>query len=177
MTYKEYRSILECEIYKVNKEHLTFINRIRIKYFQPNTNCTYLARKMWFYYSRGKAGKIYAKFLYLRIFRKYGCCIFPSANVESGFYIEHPVGIVIGNCKIGKNFTIHQNTTIGVRHKYDDSKGLIPIIGDNVNLCTNAMILGNVNVCDGCKIGAGAIVLNSLVEPGTYVGSPAYKVK
>lgn len=38
------------------------------------------------------------------------------------------------------------------------------------------MVLGNITVCDGCRIGAGAIVLNDLTEPGTYVGQPAHKI-
>lgn len=153
-----------------------WLNRIRIKYFQPNTNCVYLARKTWFLHSRGKFCKLYAKFLYLRIYHKYGCCIFPSAKVGKGFYIEHPVGIVIGNCTIGENFTIHQNTTIGVRHRFDDSKGLIPKIGSNVHLCSNAVILGDITITDNVTIGAGAIVLKDITEAGTYVGIPARRV-
>lgn len=54
MTRKEYREILEYELYGNTKPNL--INRIRIKYFQPNTNCMYLARKMWYYYTKSSGG-------------------------------------------------------------------------------------------------------------------------
>ena len=51
MTRKEYKEILDYELYGNNQ--LPYIKKFRIKYFQPNTNCTYLARKMWYLYSRG----------------------------------------------------------------------------------------------------------------------------
>lgn len=114
--------------------------------------------------------------LYLRIYHRYGCCLYPNAEVGKGFIITHPVGIVIGKCHIGEKFVCFQNTTVGVRHENGEIKGLIPTIGNDVWLCSNAMILGNVTVCDGCRIGAGAIVLNDLSESGTYVGQPAHKV-
>lgn len=125
MTRKEFCECVDAEIFKEWKPS-TFVGRLRVKYVQPNTNCTYMCRKMWYLYSKGGVCRLRAKMIYLRILYKYGCCIFPSAKVDRGFWIEHPVGIVIGNCTIGKEFTIHQNTTIGVKHRYDDSKGLIP---------------------------------------------------
>ena len=51
MTYREYKKILNYELYNDGK--LSLMRRIRVKYFQPNTNCMYLARKMWYLYSRG----------------------------------------------------------------------------------------------------------------------------
>ena len=51
MTRKEYIEILNYELY--GDRQLSFLSRFRIKYFQPNTNCMYLARKMWYLYQSG----------------------------------------------------------------------------------------------------------------------------
>lgn len=149
--------------------------KLRVKYFQPNSNCTYLARKMWYLYSKGKLCKIIAKFLYLRIWHKYGCCIYPSAKVERGFLIVHPVGIVIGNCKIGEDFRIFQNCTIGRR--YSNEQVLDPIIGNRVTLCCGSNILGGVSISDDVLIGAQSLVNRSIFSKGTYVGIPVHKLK
>ena len=53
MTRKEYKEILNYELYKHAHTELTLLHKIRIRYFQPNTNCVLLARKMWYFYSRG----------------------------------------------------------------------------------------------------------------------------
>ncbi len=172
---KELKEIVEESIYRYGKPH-SFLQKLRVKYIQPNTNCIYLCYLMWDSYSRGGVNRFFSKLLYLRIWRKYGCCIFPSAKVGREFYIMHPVGIVIGNCVIGDNFSIYQNTTIGVRYQFDDSHGRIPHIGHNVKLCANAIILGDISVCDDSIIGAGAVVLQSIMVPGTYVGTPARRV-
>ena len=171
MTKTEYKDYLKCELYR--GKDLSLISKIRIKYFQPNTNCVYLARKMWYLYSKRKISKMRAKFLYLKIIHRYGCVIYPSANVGKGFHITHPVGIVIGDCNIGDNFMIYQNCSVGTRH-YKDAP---PHIGNKVMLCSNSLILGNVKVSDGVTIGASSLVINDINEPGVYAGNPLVKLK
>ena len=53
MTRKEYKEILNYELYKYAHVKLSLLQKLRIRYFQPNTNCILLARKMWYFYSRG----------------------------------------------------------------------------------------------------------------------------
>ena len=53
MTYKEYKDILEYELYGRFESRPSLLHRISIKHFHPNTNCQYLARKMWYYFQRG----------------------------------------------------------------------------------------------------------------------------
>lgn len=55
MKYKEYREILKYELYGNQKYNL--INKIRIKYFQPNTNCVFLVRKMTYFFSKKWGGE------------------------------------------------------------------------------------------------------------------------
>lgn len=174
MTRKEYKEILKYELYRDRK--LSALSKIRIKYFQPNTNCMYLARKMWYQFNRGRVQRVLSKLLYLKILHRYGCIIYANINVGKGFYIAHPVGIVIGRCDIGENFTIYQNTTIGVQHPGDEAKELWPHIGNHVRLATGSIILGNISVCDGVTIGANSLVIRDIEQPGTYVGSPVRRI-
>lgn len=175
MTYKE---ALACDFYRVCGGGVkpNLLNKIRIQYFQPNTNCMYLARNEWYLYSKGKIGKILSKLIYLRIYHRYGCCIYPRAKVGKGFLIVHPVGVVIGECTIGENFTILQNCTVGVKSNQDNVRNTHPRIGDNVMLCCNSAILGNTKVCDDVTIGANSLVISDIHSSGTYVGNPVRKI-
>lgn len=121
----------------------------------------------------GGLRRIRAKLIYLKIWRKYGCCIYPYAKVGVGFHIAHPVGLVIGCCEIGENFTIFQNCTIGVRDENGEARGLTPTIGSGVTMFAGSMVLGKVNVSDGCVIGANSVVIRDCPIAGSYVGSPA----
>lgn len=173
MTHKEYKRILNYEIFRfTDGKKLTLIKKIRYKYFTPNSNCVFLARRMWYLFSCGGLKKAYSRVIYIRIMRRYGCCIFPNAKVGKGFWITHPVGIVIGKCDIGENFIIYQNTTVGVKRNGD-----VPVIGDNVVLCTNSVILGSIKVADNITIGASSLVINDLSVAGTYVGCPVKRIK
>ena len=182
MTRKEFKEILNYEIYCYyrNKETKPGIfDRIRAKYFQPNTNCIYLARKMWYLNNGRIFQKIRAKFLYLRILKKYNCVIYPSAVVGRGFHICHPVGIVIGDCIIGENFMIYQGCTVGSgMDKVNPKTGSTqPIVGNNVSLCANSSIIGGVYVADNVVIGAHSLVIKDIEESGTYAGAPVKKIK
>ena len=176
MTRKEYKEILNYELYRVFEMRggkLNPLEKLRIKYFQPNTNCMYLARKMWFCQKKGRLGKLQAKLLYLKIQRRYGCIIFPTAEVGRGFHITHPTGIVLGNCKAGKDFVIYQNCSVGEKKQGDDC----PVIGNNVQICTNSVVLGHIRIVDNVKIGAQSLVLHDINESGIYAGNPLRKIK
>ena len=124
----------------------------------------------------GGVKMLLAKILYLHILHKYGCCIYPSANVGKGFYIAHPVGIVIGNCTIGENFTIYQNCTVGTSKIGWDAKGYCPKIGNNVMMYANSLIVGKVNVGDDITLGANSLIIKNTTAFGVYVGSPAKRL-
>lgn len=173
MTYKQYRETLNYELYRLSWTHPPLLHKIRIKYFQPNTNCMYLARKMWFFHEKGLLGKLYAKTLYMKILKKYGCVIYPNIKVGKGFFITHPVGIVIGKCTIGENFMVYNSCTVGVRRYGEESEHLTPQIGNNVTLYADSMIIGNVKIGDNITIGAASIAMDDLTDAGTYVGIPA----
>jgi len=83
--------------------------------------------------------------------------------------LPHPYNIIIhGNTLIGHNVTIFQNTTVGVIEKGVQPKP--PIIKDEVYIGANALILGNITLEKGSKIGAGSIILKDVKENTTVVG-------
>lgn len=127
---------------------------------------------MWYLHSKGKLGRVFAKLLYLRIIHKYGCIIYPTAQVEKGFHITHPTGIVIGDCKIGKDFMIFQNCTIGTRKV----KVEYPCIQDRVTLETGSAILGGIKVCNDVTLGAHSLAIKDILEAGTYAGNPLRRI-
>lgn len=93
-----------------------------------------------------------------------------------GLKLEH-FGSVIVNPKsrIGKNCTIHGNCCIGSTGGYPDDS---PVIGDNVDIGQFAQILGGIRIADNVRIGAGAVVVKDVLEPGvTVVGVPGRVVK
>lgn len=91
-----------------------------------------------------------------------------------GARICHPNVIINGF--VGENCTFHGNNVIG--NKKTGRKDAIPKIGNNVDIGTGAIIIGNVVIADNCVIGAGAVVTKSFTAPGTVIaGVPAKEIK
>lgn len=96
------------------------------------------------------------------------CCDMVIQTIPESTMFPHPFGIAIrGNTKLGENVTIRQNVTIGARR---DSNEPGCIIGDNVLLCANSLILGPVKIGNNAIIGAGAIVLKDVPAGMTITG-------
>lgn len=118
-------------------------------------------------------GRICAKYYHLKLIKLFNCHVSYDCHIGFGLKITHPIGLVIGNCDIGRNCHILQHTTIGVKNSGSDR----PQIGDNFILCVGSCVLGNVNICDNVKIGANSLVIHDIVNPGVYVGSPVIATK
>jgi serine O-acetyltransferase len=105
-----------------------------------------------------------------------GIEIHPGAVIGEGFFIDHGMGIVIGEtCEIGDNVTIYQDVTLGGTGK--DVGKRHPTIGDDVLIGAGAKVLGPFRVGDGAKVGAGAIVLEEVPDNCTIVGNPGRVVR
>jgi serine O-acetyltransferase len=102
------------------------------------------------------------------LYRGFGLEIAPGAEVGGGFYIAHPVGTVIHACRIGANCTIIASVTIGLRNEHE-----FPTIGDNVFIGAGARVLGGIQIGNGAKIGANAVVVEDIPAGATAVGVPA----
>ncbi len=109
--------------------------------------------------------------------------IHPAAKIDSGFFIDHGAGLVIGETTvIGKNVTIYQQATLGGITPSVDSESQRnvkrhPTINDNVIVGSGAQILGPVVIGENSRIGANAVVLKDVPENITYVGVPARKIE
>ena len=108
--------------------------------------------------------------------RKYGIEIHPAAKIGNGVFIDHGMGVVIGETAIvGDNCTIYQGVTLGGTGK--DKGKRHPTLGNNVLVGCGAKLLGNFTVGDNVKIAANAVVLSDVPENCTCVGIPARIVK
>ena len=105
-----------------------------------------------------------------------GIEIHPGAKVGQNVFIDHGMGVVIGEtAEVGDGTTIYQGVTLGGTGKQTGKRH--PTIGRNVVLGVGASVLGGVNVGDGSYIGAGAVVLKDVPPNATAVGVPARMVK
>lgn len=100
-----------------------------------------------------------------------GIEIHPGATIGRKFFIDHGMGVVIGEtCEIGNNVTIYQGVTLGGTGKEQGKRH--PTIQDHVLVATGAKVLGSITVGEGSKIGAGSVVLKDVPEYSTVVGIP-----
>ena len=105
-----------------------------------------------------------------------GIEIHPGATIGRGLFIDHGMGVVIGETtEIGDNVTIYQGVTLGGTGK--DVGKRHPTIGNNVMIGSGAKVLGPFKVGDNSKIAANAVVLNEVPPNSTCVGVPARIVK
>jgi len=117
-----------------------------------------------------------ADWLSKRARRKTGIEIHPGAQIGNGLFIDHGMGVVIGETTIiGDNCTIYQGVTLGGTGK--DKGKRHPTIGNNVTIGSGAKVLGPFTVGDNSKIAANAVVLNEIPPNSTCVGVPAHVVK
>ncbi len=100
-----------------------------------------------------------------------GIEIHPGAKIGNGVFIDHGLGVVIGETtEIGDNVTIYQGATLGGTGKEKGKRH--PSIDDNVVISAGAKVLGPFRVGKNSKIGAGAVVLKEVPENCTVVGVP-----
>lgn len=105
-----------------------------------------------------------------------GIEIHPGAQIGRGLFIDHGMGIVIGEtAEIGDYCTIYHGVTLGGTGK--DTGKRHPTIGDNVLISAGAKVLGPFKVGNNSRIGANAVVLQAVPENSTVVGVKARVVK
>lgn len=108
--------------------------------------------------------------------RATGVEIHPGATIGKGFFIDHGMGVVIGETtEIGDNCSIYQGVTLGGTGK--DVGKRHPTLGNNVMVGAGAKVLGPFRVGDNSKIAAGAVVLREVPDHSTAAGVPAKVVR
>jgi len=105
-----------------------------------------------------------------------GIEIHPGATIGRGLFIDHGMGVVIGEtCEIGENVVIYQGVTLGGTGKERGKRH--PTIGNNVVISSGAKVLGSFTVGDNVNIGANSVVLSEVPDNSTVVGIPGRIVK
>jgi serine O-acetyltransferase len=105
-----------------------------------------------------------------------GIEIHPGAKIGKGFFIDHGMGVVIGETsEIGDNVTIYQGVTLGGTGKEKGKRH--PTIGNNVVISAGAKVLGSIEIGDNAIIGSGAVVIRSVPDDCTVVGIPGRIVR
>ena len=102
-----------------------------------------------------------------------GIEIHPGAKIGRRLFIDHGMGVVIGETAIvGEDVTLYQGVTLGGTGKEHGKRH--PTIEDGVVVGGGAKILGNITVGKNCRIGAGSVVLRNVPENSTVVGVPGH---
>jgi serine O-acetyltransferase len=105
-----------------------------------------------------------------------GIEIHPGARIGRRFFIDHGMGVVIGETsEIGDDVLLYQGVTLGGTGKEAGKRH--PTLGDGVVVGTGAKILGNIHIGDHVKIGAGSVVIHSVPRESTVVGVPGRVVR
>lgn len=105
-----------------------------------------------------------------------GIEIHPGARIGTGFFIDHGMGVVIGEtAEIGDHVTLFQGVTLGGTGKERGKRH--PTLGNHVVVGAGAKILGGIRIGDNVKIGANSVVLKSVPANSTVIGVPAKVIK
>src|SRR6266852_2984749 len=100
-----------------------------------------------------------------------GIEIHPAAKIGSGLFIDHGMGVVIGEtAEVGENVTLLQGVTLGGTSLKREKRH--PTLGDNVTVGAGAKILGGFTIGSGSRIGAGSVVVREVPPNSVVVGVP-----
>jgi serine O-acetyltransferase len=105
-----------------------------------------------------------------------GIEIHPAAKIGNGFFIDHGMGVVIGEtAEIGNDVTMYQGVTLGGTGFATGKRH--PTVQDNVTIGSGAKLLGPITVGHGAKIGANSVVVHDVPPNSTVVGNPGHPVR
>src|SRR3954465_13248251 len=102
-----------------------------------------------------------------------GVEIHPAADVGDGLFIDHGMGVVIGEtAQLGDDVTLYQGVTLGGTGFATGKRH--PTVGDNVTIGSGAKLLGPIEVGHGAKVGANSVVITDVPPNSTVVGTPGH---
>ena len=105
-----------------------------------------------------------------------GVEIHPGAKIGRRFFIDHGMGVVIGETtEIGDDVLLYQNVTLGGTGNEQGKRH--PTLGNNVVVGTGAKVLGGIRIGNDVKIGAGSVVVRPVPDHSTVVGIPGRVVR
>src|SRR5581483_247244 len=105
-----------------------------------------------------------------------GIEIHPAAKIGRGLFIDHGMGVVIGEtAQLGDDVTVYQGVTLGGTGFATGKRH--PTVQDNVTIGSGAKLLGPITIGHGAKIGANAVVIHDVPPNSTVVGNPGHPVR
>ncbi len=105
-----------------------------------------------------------------------GIEIHPGAKIGEGFFIDHGMGVVIGETsEIGENVALYQGVTLGGTSLLKKKRH--PTLGNNVVVGAGSIIIGAITIGEGAKVGAGSVVVTPVPPHVTVVGVPGRVVE
>lgn len=150
--------IQEMKLLKNNTKGMLFIGAFRISHFFSKTKTLKIL---------GFPIRLLYKILFQWIL---GIDIDDTTKIGFGFNVYHGQSLIINRQTIiGKNVTIRHNTTIGNAKEGEKC----PVIGDNVNIGANTVVIGDITVGNNSVIGAGSVVIKNVTANSVVAGNPA----
>jgi len=163
-------SILQKDFYRESGKYLSHFQILK-KCFSPNLHYIYWFRNAQKHPKSSLTGKFYR--LILRHYQiKYGFQIYAETEIGEGFYLGHWGTLVINpKAKIGKNCNIAQGVTIAQANR-GKNEG-VPVIGNEVWIGPNAVIVGNITIGNNVLIAPNAYVNTDVPDNSIALGNPA----
>lgn len=149
-------------------------NTLEILLFYPGLHAVWFHRIAHFFYKK----RFYTIARMISHINRFltGVEIHPGAKIGRRFFIDHGMGVVIGETtEIGDDVLIYQGVTLGGTGKEKGKRH--PTIKDRVVISAGAIVLGPVTIGENSRIGAGAVVINDVPPNSTVVGVPGKVVK
>ena len=174
MKFSEMFSKLKAELDAVMERDPAARSRAEVYFLYSGFKAVRAYRKAnWFYRHNMK---FIARFISQNARRRTGIEIHPGATIGKNLFIDHGMGVVIGETTIiGDNCTLYQGVTLGGTGK--DHGKRHPTLGDNVLIGAGAKVLGPFRVGDNARVAAGAVVLSEVPNDATAGGVPARVVR
>ena len=165
--------LLNYDLERVLKEDPAAKSKIEVLLLYPCIHALIAYRISHFFY---KHNRFFIARLISQLSRFFtGIEIHPGATIGKGLFIDHGMGVVIGEtAEIGNDVTIYHGVTLGGTGKHKGKRH--PTIGNNVLIGTGAKVLGPITVGDNAKIGANSVVLHNVPEGATAVGLRANNI-
>lgn len=161
---------LNNELESIMKRDPAARSKLEIYFLYPGYKAVKSYRRANWFFKHNM--KFIASFISQRTRKKTGIEIHPGAKIGKGLFIDHGMGVVIGETtEIGDNCTIYHHATLGATGKETGKRH--PTLGNNILVGAGAKVLGSFKVGNNSKIGAGAIVLSEVPPYSTAVGVPA----
>lgn len=165
--------LLKYDLERVLKEDPAAKSKIEVLLLYPCIHALISYRISHFFY---KHKRFFIARLISQLSRFYtGIEIHPGATIGKGLFIDHGMGVVIGEtAEIGDDVTIYHGVTLGGTGKHKGKRH--PTIGNNVLIGTGAKVLGPITIGNNAKIGANSVVLHNVPNGATAVGIRAKNI-